>query len=62
VQIKTFPKEMMDAAKIALDEVLKYESTQHADFKRVLESYQSFTALNKPWDDISTKNFLDIRG
>ena len=62
VQMKTFPKEMMDAAKIALDEVLKYESTQHADFKRVLESYQSFTALNKPWDDISTKNFLDIRG
>ena len=62
VQIKTFPKDMMDAAKVALAEVLEDESSKHADFKRVLESYQAFTKLNKPWDDISTKNFLDIRG
>lgn len=62
VQIKTFPKEMMDAAKIALDEVLTYESEQHTDFKRALESYKAFYALNKPYDDISTKNFLEIRG
>ena len=62
VQIKTFPKEMMDAAKVALGEVLKEESHKSADFTRVLESYQSFVKLNKPWDDISTKNFLEIRG
>ncbi|WP_309496748.1 TRAP transporter substrate-binding protein DctP [Sulfurovum sp.] len=62
VQVKTFPKEMMDAAKIALDEVLTSESSKSADFKRALESYQAFTKLNKPWDDISSKNFLNIRG
>jgi len=62
VQIKTFPKDMMDAAKIALAEVLETESAKSADFKRVLESYEAFVKLNKPWDDISTKNFLDIRG
>jgi TRAP-type mannitol/chloroaromatic compound transport system substrate-binding protein len=62
VQIKTFPKEMMDAAKVALSEVLEKESEKNVDFKRVLESYQDFAKLNKPWDDISTKNFLDIRG
>lgn len=62
VQIKTFPKEMMDAAKIALDEVLEVESNKSDDFKRVLESYQKFVKLNKPWDDISTKKFLEIRG
>jgi len=62
VQIKTFPKEMMDAAKIALKEVLTEESTKSADFKRALESYEAFVKLNKPWDDISTKNFLEIRG
>lgn len=62
VQIKTFPKEMMDAAKIALGEVLQEESVRSADFKRVLKSYEDFVKLNKPWDDISTKNFLDIRG
>jgi len=62
VQIKTFPKEMMDAAKVALKEVLESESKKSADFKRVLENYQAFSRLNKPWDDISTKNFLEIRG
>ena len=62
VQIKTFPKDMMDAAKIALKEVLTQESAKSADFKRALESYEAFVKLNKPFDDISTKNFLDIRG
>jgi TRAP-type mannitol/chloroaromatic compound transport system substrate-binding protein len=52
---------MMDAAKIALQEVLEKESQKNEDFKRVLESYQNFTKLNTPWDDISTKNFLNIR-
>jgi len=62
VQIKTFPKDMMEAAKIALHNVLADESEKSADFKRVLQSYQAFEKLNKPWDDISTKNFLEIRG
>ncbi len=62
VQIKTFPKEMMDAAKKALKEVLSEESAKSEDFKRVLASYETFEKLNKPWDDISTKNFLNIRG
>ena len=62
VQIKTFPKDMMDAAKVALREVLEDESKKHTDFKRVLESYEAFYKLNKPFDDISTKNFLEIRG
>ena len=62
IQIKTFPKEMMDAAKKALAEVLTDESAKSNDFKRVLASYEAFVELNKPWNDISTKNFLEIRG
>ena len=62
VEIRTFPKDMMDAAKIALNEVLDAESAKSEDFRRVLKSYQDFVKLNKPWDDISTKNFLEIRG
>jgi len=62
VQIKSFPKEMMDVAKVALREVLSDESQKSADFKRVLASYDTFSKLNKKWDDISTKNFLEIRG
>ncbi|AKF24837.1 C4-dicarboxylate ABC transporter [Sulfurovum lithotrophicum] len=61
VQIKTFPKEMMEAAKVALNDVLMDESAKSDDFKCVLKSYEAFYKLNKPWDDISTKNFLEIR-
>ena len=61
VQIKTFPKDMMDAAKVALNEVLEEESKKSEDFKRALKSYEAFIKLNKPWDDISTKHFLEIR-
>jgi TRAP-type mannitol/chloroaromatic compound transport system substrate-binding protein len=61
VKIKTFSKEIMDKAKEALQEVLKEESLKSKDFKRTLESYQSFIALNQPWDTISTKYFLNIR-
>jgi len=51
----------MAAAKIALNDVLKEESKKSEDFRRVLKSYETFSKLNKPYDDISTKNFLDIR-
>lgn len=61
VEVKTFPKEVIKAAKVALEEVLETQSLKNSDFKRVLESYNSFAKLNKPWDDISSKNFLNIR-
>ncbi len=61
VQIKSFPPEFFTAAKKALKEVLAEQSEQSADFKRVLESYNAFYALNKPWNDISTKHLLEIR-
>jgi len=61
VQIKSFSKEIIGSAKKALDEVLAFESAKNEDFKRVLESYNAFSKLNRPWDDISTKNFLEIR-
>ncbi len=61
VEIKTFPKDMMNAAKIALKEIWKDKSKKSEDFKRALKSYRAFYDLNKPYDDISTKNFLEIR-
>ncbi|MFA7028639.1 MAG: C4-dicarboxylate ABC transporter, partial [Sulfurovum sp.] len=62
VQIRTFPAEVIEAATTALQEVLSEQSAKSEDFKRVLESYESFAKLNQPWDEISTKNFLNIRG
>ncbi len=61
VQIKTFPDDMMKKAKEVLEDVLKEESEKNSDFKRALNSYNKFYALNKKYDDISTKNFLEIR-
>jgi len=61
IEIKDFPKEIMDAAKVALDEVLASEAKKSEDFKRVLKSYNEFVKLNKPWNDISTKHILEIR-
>jgi len=61
IEIKTFPKDMMDRAKIALQEVLDTEAQKNEDFKRVLENYNEFVKLNRPWSDISTKHILDIR-
>ncbi|MEA2029168.1 MAG: TRAP transporter substrate-binding protein [Campylobacterota bacterium] len=62
VKIKEFPTDMMNKAKEVLAQVLQEESQKNNDFKRVLESYNTFTKLNLPYDNISTKNFLNIRG
>jgi len=61
VEIKEFPKDMMDKAKEVLAQVLHEESQKNGDFKRALESYNTFAKLNLPYDNISTRNFLNIR-
>ena len=61
VKIKKFPNEMMKLAKKALNEVLEIESKKSSDFKRVLDNYNEFVKLNRPWSDISTKHILEIR-
>jgi len=61
IEIKTFPKDMMKAAKVALDEVLEDEAKKNIDFKRVLENYREFVKVNREWNSISTKHILDIR-
>ncbi len=62
VEIKSFPDEVVREAKEKLNGVLADESKRNPDFKRVLESYNRFVALNSPWSDISTKHILEIRG
>jgi len=61
VKIENFPPDMIEAAKKALKEVLSEISQTSDDFKRVLKSYDEFYALDKPWDDISTKHLIEIR-
>ncbi|MBN2768571.1 MAG: TRAP transporter substrate-binding protein [Campylobacterales bacterium] len=61
INLREFSSEIMDAIKVALDQVLKDEAQKNPDFKRVLQSHENFYKLNKKWDDISTKHFLNIR-
>jgi len=61
VSLKTFPNEIIDAAKIALQEVISLESSKNTDFKKVYESASSFLQASKSFSDISLKNYLNIR-
>jgi len=51
----------LSTSAIPLILLLTDESAKNEDFKRALKSYEDFVKLNKPWDDISTRNFLNIR-
>ncbi len=62
VEIREFPSDVITKAKEVLHEVLEEEGRKSSDFKEVLESYQAFEKLNHPYDDITTRNFLNIRG
>ena len=59
--IKTFPKEIIDAAKIAMDEVVKEKSKKSKDFKKVWESANGFLEANKKWTDMGIKAYLETR-
>ena len=61
VEICDFPSDFYPAARKALDEVLDEQSAKSKDFAQVLQSYRAFYALNKPYDDISTKHLLEVR-
>ena len=59
--IKTFPKEILFAAKKAMLEVVAEKSDKSADFKKVWESASSFLAQNKKWTDMGIKTYLESR-
>lgn len=61
IEIKEFSKEIIEKTKNALREVIEEESLKSEDFKRTFQSYKAFILLNKPWDNISTKYFLNLR-
>ena len=61
ITIKSFPKEIIQKAKEALNTILEKESLKSDDFKRVLKSYEDFSKINREWSDISSKHFLNIR-
>jgi TRAP-type mannitol/chloroaromatic compound transport system substrate-binding protein len=59
--IKTFPKEIITAAKDAMIEVVKDKSEKSADFKKVWDSADTFLQENKKWTDMGIKAYLETR-
>lgn len=61
VEILQFPKEVTDAGKIALKEVIAELSHKNNDFDKVYKSIEKHLKLSKEWSDISLKYFLNER-
>ncbi|QFR43293.1 C4-dicarboxylate ABC transporter [Sulfurimonas sp. CVO] len=61
ISIHQFPKDVIDAGKIALNEVITELSEKNSDFKRVYASIQNHLSLSKEWSDASLKYFLNER-
>ena len=61
VKLKKFPKEVTDAGKKALYEVMDELSSKNKEFKKVYESIAKHLELSKEFADISLKYFLNIR-
>ncbi len=60
-QIKTFPPEILIAAKKAMLEVVQEKSNKSPDFKKVWESAYGFLEENKEWTEIGIKAYLASR-
>ncbi len=58
IQVKTFPKEVLQAMKKASDEVLNNYATKNANFKEILESQRAYTKKARAWTNISEYNYI----
>ncbi|OHE09392.1 MAG: C4-dicarboxylate ABC transporter [Sulfurimonas sp. RIFOXYD12_FULL_33_39] len=61
IAIHQFPKDVTNAGKAALAEVLAKLSKENGDFDKVYKSIQNHLALSKEWSDASLKYFLNER-
>ena len=61
VTLLQFPKEVSDAGKKALVEVVAELSSQNEDFKKVYASISEYLKLSKEWSDTSLRYFLNER-
>jgi TRAP-type mannitol/chloroaromatic compound transport system substrate-binding protein len=61
IKIYQFPKDVTDAGKKALKEVLAELSAKNKDFKKVSESIKNHLKLSKEWADVSLRYFLNER-
>ena len=61
VKFRSFPNDIISAAKTGLEEVISLESSKNIDFKDVYESAANFLNASKSFSDISLKKYLNVR-
>ena len=61
ISIYQFPKDVMQAGKKALDDVVSELSKENSDFESVYASINNHLNLSKKWSDASLKYFLNER-
>ncbi len=61
IKPKLFPKDVIEAAKKALYEVIEIENQKSEDFKRIWQSMEKFLTISKEWTNMGIKSFLDMR-
>lgn len=61
VIFRTFPEDVIHAAKEGMQEVILAQSALNSDFKKVYQSASEFLAASKSYCDVSLKQYLNIR-
>ncbi len=61
ITIHQFPKDVMDAGKVALRNIIDELGSKNDDFKRVYASIDEYLKLSKKWSDASLRYFLNER-
>ncbi len=61
IKIESYPKDVISAAKIALEKVVQEQSMKSGDFKRVYENASAYLKKSIAWSDVSLKDYLNMR-
>jgi TRAP-type mannitol/chloroaromatic compound transport system substrate-binding protein len=61
ISIHQFPKDVIQAGKKALNDVVSELSEKNSDFKKVYDSIHKHLNLSKEWSDVSLRYFLNER-
>ena len=61
VTLRQLPKDVSDAGKKALNEVIGELSSKNKDFAEVYKSVEKHLSLSKEWSDVSLGYFLNER-
>ena len=61
ITIKQFPKDVTQAGKQALKEVIEEQSSKNKDFAKVYQSIDKYLQLSIAWSDVGLRPFLNER-